>query len=121
MWFTAADELPLLRNAVHAMDAGGAVRIVARVPGNTSLHDIAPDGRVEYAAVSFGGFLGIGDKLFAVPMDAIHLNWKDNKLNQAHVNVTEQTIKQRKGFDDSKWPEHADRGFVGTEPVHVVH
>lgn len=28
------------------MDASGDVRIVARVPGNTSLHDIAPDGRV---------------------------------------------------------------------------
>jgi hypothetical protein len=46
VWFTAADELPLFRNAVQAMDASGAVRIVARVPGNTSLHDIAPDGRV---------------------------------------------------------------------------
>ncbi len=34
---------------------------------------IGPDGRVEYAAVSFGGFLGIGNKLFAVPLDAIHL------------------------------------------------
>src|SRR5215471_13787953 len=34
---------------------------------------LSPDGRVEYAAVSFGGFAGIGDKLFAVPLDAIHL------------------------------------------------
>lgn len=46
VWFTAADELPLFRNAVQAMDRIGAVRIVARVPGNTSLHDVAPDGRV---------------------------------------------------------------------------
>ena len=46
VWFTAADEAPLLRNTVYAMDASGRVRIVARVPGNTSLHDIAPDGRV---------------------------------------------------------------------------
>jgi len=46
VWFTAADELPLFRNTVYAMDGSGAVRVVARVPGNTSLHDIAPDGRV---------------------------------------------------------------------------
>ena len=46
VWFTAADELLLFRNAVHAMDAAGVVRIIARVPGNTSLHDVAPDGRV---------------------------------------------------------------------------
>jgi hypothetical protein len=45
VWFTAAEELPLFRNAVYAMDLSGAVRIVTRVPGNTSLHDIAPDGR----------------------------------------------------------------------------
>jgi hypothetical protein len=46
VWFTAAGEVPLLRNTVYAMDVAGTVRIVARVPGNTSLHDIAPDGRV---------------------------------------------------------------------------
>ncbi len=46
VWFTAADELPLFRNTIYAMKDSGAVRIVARVPGNTSLHDIAPDGRV---------------------------------------------------------------------------
>jgi hypothetical protein len=61
---------------------------------------IGPDGRVDYAAVSFGGFLGIGDKLFAVPMDAIHLEWKDNKISRARVDVTEESIKQRQGFDD---------------------
>jgi len=45
VWFTAADELPLFRNAIHAMTSDGATRVVARVPGNASLHDIAPDGR----------------------------------------------------------------------------
>lgn len=73
---------------------------------------IGPDGRVAYAAVSFGGFLGIGNKLFAVPLDAIHLEWKDNKLYRARVNVTEENIKQRQGFDDTRWPEQADQGFL---------
>jgi hypothetical protein len=45
VWFTAADTLPLFRNTVYAMHPSRGVRIVARVPGNTSLHDIAPDGR----------------------------------------------------------------------------
>lgn len=76
---------------------------------------IGPDGKVLYAAVSFGGFLGIGDKLFAVPLDAIHLEWKDNKVNRARVDVTEETIKQRQGFDDKRWPEAADRGFLMTK------
>lgn len=46
VWFTAADKLPLFRDAVYAMRPSGAVRIVTRVAGNTSLHDIAPDGRL---------------------------------------------------------------------------
>jgi sporulation protein YlmC with PRC-barrel domain len=31
------------------------------------------DGSVEYAVLSFGGFLGMGDKLFAIPMQALTL------------------------------------------------
>lgn len=46
VWFTAADALPLFRNTVYAMSPSGRTRIVARVPGNVSLYDIAPDGRV---------------------------------------------------------------------------
>jgi hypothetical protein len=75
---------------------------------------VGPNGRIEYAAVSFGGFLGIGDKLFAVPLDAIHVEWKDNKVNYATVDVSEESIKQRQGFDDNNWPEHADHGFLTT-------
>jgi Tol biopolymer transport system component len=46
VWFTAAEQLPLFRNTLYAMDAAGTVRVVARVPGNATLHDIAPDGRL---------------------------------------------------------------------------
>jgi hypothetical protein len=45
VWFTAADALPLFRNTVYAMHPTRGVRMVARVPSNTSLHDVAPDGR----------------------------------------------------------------------------
>jgi hypothetical protein len=73
---------------------------------------VGADGRILYAAVSFGGFLGMGNKLFAVPLDAIHVEWKDNKVNYATVDVSEESIKQRQGFDEKNWPEHADRGFM---------
>jgi PRC-barrel domain len=84
---------------------------------------IAANGQVNYAVVSFGGFLGIGDKLFAVPLEALHFELKDNKLDYARANVTEETIKQRQGFENNNWPDHADRGFtvyhVGTTPAQV--
>jgi Tol biopolymer transport system component len=59
VWFTAAGELPLLRNTIYAMDASGAVRIVARVPGNASLHDVAPDGRVLIARTDDRGGISV--------------------------------------------------------------
>ena len=46
IWFTAADELPLFRNAVFAVAPSGQARLVLRVAGNATLHDVAPDGRL---------------------------------------------------------------------------
>ena len=59
VWFTAAGGLPLFRNTIYAMSTSGAVRIVARVPGNTSLHDIAPDGRVLIARTDDRGGISV--------------------------------------------------------------
>jgi dipeptidyl aminopeptidase/acylaminoacyl peptidase len=74
VWFTAADELPLFRNTIYAMDASGAVRIVGRVPGNTSLHDIAPDGRALIAQTDDRGGVTV-----RVPDEAAErdLSWLD--------------------------------------------
>ncbi len=71
---------------------------------------IGHDGRVTYAAVSFGGFLGIGDKLFAVPFDAIDFV-KTGDEAYARIDVTEETLKQKKGFNQDNWPTEADRTF----------
>ncbi len=72
---------------------------------------VRSNGRIVYAAVSFGGFLGIGDKLFAVPINAIDFV-KDDNGSYARIDVTEETLKERKGFDKDNWPSQADRSFV---------
>ncbi len=74
VWYTAADEAPLLRNTVYSMDASGSVRIVARVPGNTSLHDIAPDGRVLIARTDDRGGMTVRPPSAATERD---LSWLD--------------------------------------------
>ncbi len=65
VWFTAADALPLFRNTLYAMNVSGDVRIITRIPGNVSLHDIAPDGRVLLARTDDRGGMtfnaGAGD------------------------------------------------------------
>lgn len=75
---------------------------------------ISHDGRVEYVAVSFGGFLGVGDKLFAVPLEAIEFEKSgapDTNEGFARIDVTEQTLRNKKGFDEDNWPAKADSSF----------
>ena len=39
-------------------------------------------GQVAYAVVSFGGFLGIGSRLVAVPYDSLNIEEKDGKVQK---------------------------------------
>jgi len=63
------------------------------------------DGRVAYAVLAFGGFMGLGDKLFAIPWSALKVD-EDNKC--LVLNVDKQKLKQAPGFDKDNWPDMAD-------------
>jgi hypothetical protein len=75
---------------------------------------ISHDGTVEYVAVSFGGFMGMGDKLFAVPLQAIHFDVPADDPDDAfaRIDVSEETLKDKRGFNQDNWPEKADEGFL---------
>jgi sporulation protein YlmC with PRC-barrel domain len=62
-------------------------------------------GRVAYAVLSFGGFLGIGDKLFAVPWESLELNAAEHEFV---LDVDKQTLENAPGFDKDNWPDMAD-------------
>ena len=62
-------------------------------------------GDVRYAVLSYGGVLGIGDKLFAVPIDAFHSQPDKSKLV---LNVSKDQLKNAPGFDKDQWPNMAD-------------
>lgn len=64
-----------------------------------------PSGRVAYAVLSSGGFLGIGDKLFAIPWSALTLD-ADRKC--FILDVDKETLKNAPGFDKDHWPSMAD-------------
>ena len=74
------------------------------------IHELAIDakeGRLAYAVLSFGGFMGRGNKLFAMPWSAFEFANPGNKLI---LNVDKEKLKAAPGFDrDSKWPDFADR------------
>lgn len=62
-------------------------------------------GAVDYAVMSFGGFLGIGDKLFAVPLQALRVDTKDEALI---LDETKERLEKAPGFNKDNWPNHAD-------------
>ena len=69
--------------------------------------------RIQYVAVTYGGFLGLGDKLFAVPMRAIQVQQDpDNRDRVVLVlDVTKEQMSGAQGFDESNWPNFADQSF----------
>lgn len=75
-----------------------------------NIDDIVIDdgnGRIVYAVLSFGGFLGMGDKLFALPWQALKRSSKDD--DKMVLDVPKDRLKAAPGFDKKSWPDMADR------------
>ena len=77
-------------------------------------------GRVSYAVLSFGGFLSMGEKLFAVPWNALTLDTVNKRFV---LNVEKERLENAPGFDKDNWPNMADaswateiHSFYGTKP-----
>lgn len=59
---------------------------------------------VRYAVLSFGGFLDIGEKLFAIPVNALTI---DHQNEVVLFDVDEETLQNAPGFDTNNWPDTA--------------
>lgn len=62
-------------------------------------------GKVSYAVLSFGAFLGMGAKLFAVPWSALTLDTVNKRFI---LNIEKDRLSDAPGFDKDKWPNMAD-------------
>lgn len=77
------------------------------------IQDLAIDiesGRVAYAVLSFGGFLGMGDKHFAIPWTA--MTFQPNDTIQLDIDKT--TLEESEGFDKDSWPDMANDRWART-------
>ncbi len=68
-----------------------------------------PTGRVAYAVLSFGGALGIGNKLFAVPWSAFTVDEDEKKLV---LDIRKSQLETAPGFDKDNWPDMADTSWA---------
>jgi len=62
-------------------------------------------GKVAYAVVSFGGFLGMGEKLFAVPYSALVYSLEKNEYV---LDISKERLETAPGFDPDHWPSMTD-------------
>ncbi len=60
------------------------------------------DGKIQYLIIEFGGFLGLGEKLFAIPFVALKLNPKEQNFI---LDVEKTFLETAPGFNPEHWPE----------------
>lgn len=78
------------------------------------LQDIMLDiaqGKIRYAVLSSGGFLGMGDRLFAIPWSALTLDTANKRFL---LDVDVERLKNAPGFDKDQWPNMADTSWSST-------
>jgi sporulation protein YlmC with PRC-barrel domain len=69
------------------------------------------DNRIAYAVLSFGGFLGMGDKYFAIPWTAFEHDLDDECFI---LDIPRDRLQNAPGFPKDRWPDLAMEPF-GTE------
>ena len=66
-------------------------------------------GRIAYAVLSFGGFLGVGNKLFAIPWSALTLDAAEKRFI---LNIAKDRLENAPGFDKDHWPSMAESSWA---------
>lgn len=91
-----------------------------------SIEDVVIDdeGQVAYAVIGAGGFLGMGEDLYAVPWTSLRKNEGDDFFS---LSMSQSELKQAYGFDRGNWPalgearwrtgRPATRPAAGTAPA----
>lgn len=67
------------------------------------------NGTIAYAVLSFGGFLGIGDKHFAIPVEALGFSDRRSAIT---LDIDKKKLENAPGFDKSNRPIHTDTEFI---------
>ena len=66
-------------------------------------------GKIAYAVMAHGGVLTIGEKLFAVPWEALTLDTVNKRFT---LNLDKERIENAPGFDKDSWPNMANQTWA---------
>lgn len=101
--------------AHSVVKSGEITGVKVKNPTNENLGDIAEvvidkaSGKVNYLVLDFGGFMGFGNKFFAVPWNLFLYNTEQDCFI---LNVDKQQLKDAPGFDKDHWPDFASPEFT---------
>lgn len=83
-----------------------------------SIKDLMIDldnSKIAYAVISFGGFMGIGDKLFAMPLKTFQFSDHDDSIR---LDISKEKLENAPSFDKDNWPKTNDSKFVDSVNRH---
>jgi sporulation protein YlmC with PRC-barrel domain len=66
-------------------------------------------GKIAYAVLSSGGVFTLGEKLFAVPWNALELDTVNKRFI---LNIDKERIEDAPGFDSEHWPNMANQQWA---------
>ena len=108
-----SDEFAMAQRWQKATDLRGKKVTNAAGEDLGKIEDIVTDpqsGRIVFGVLSFGGFLGLGDKYYAIPWPALQLT---GDAKTFILNVDQDRLKNASGFASDHWPTNlADEQFV---------
>ena len=83
------------------------------------IRDLVVDdaGAIRLAIVSTGGFLGVGDRLHAVPWELLTMGTNDDRI----LDIDKARLKDVPGFTSRTWPTRRDERWLADNRRHYVH
>jgi sporulation protein YlmC with PRC-barrel domain len=74
-------------------------------------------GRIAFVVVSVGGFLGIGDRLFAVPWELVSTRTDEHEF---YLDVEKQMLLDAPDFERNTWPDMGDPAWAARIHTHYA-
>jgi sporulation protein YlmC with PRC-barrel domain len=74
-------------------------------------------GRIVFVVISLGGFLGIGDRLFAVPWELFSIR---TGTHDFFLDVDKQMLIDAPSFERSRWPYMGDAAWAAAIHSHYA-
>ncbi|MFH1114247.1 MAG: PRC-barrel domain-containing protein [Pseudomonadota bacterium] len=71
---------------------------------------VGVDGRLKYAILSHGGFLGIGDVLIPIPFGFLMAG---GETGTAVIDIDKQTLEKALSFETKTWPDFTTAEWEG--------